>query len=176
MAQHPASNLRPSTAARASSRASAEGLPPGVTDLGEGASVAYYPAWLPADAAADACSRVDGEVAWASGEIFIFGRHVLQPRQFAYQADRPPDNPDMYAYTYSRTRQVSGGMPGGVPGGRQRRCACPRVRAHLAPWGLGRGSARARARAAAQIPRSWTPEVLAIKAQVEALAGCTFNR
>lgn len=33
-----------------------------------------------------------------------------QPRQVCYMADRPADNPDLYAYTYSRTRQVCSDM------------------------------------------------------------------
>lgn len=82
------------------------GLAEGTTELGSGAFVDFHPLSLP-DAAA-AFAAVDQEVAWGTGEIFVYGRTVLQPRQFSYQADRPASNPDLYAYTYSKRKQARG--------------------------------------------------------------------
>ena len=104
---------------------------PGLTDLGDGASLLYAPGAAPPARFADLTTEVD----WLQRDVTVFGRTGPQKRLVAYQA-----SPGVPPYTYSRLTLdpapfspsvlaardavVAAGVAAGVPAGALRFNAC----------------------------------------------------
>ncbi|CAK0761450.1 hypothetical protein CVIRNUC_002861 [Coccomyxa viridis] len=73
----------------------------GLTDLGQGAQVLYYPRMFNRAEAAEMLTSLQTEVAWQQKEVTVHGKRVMQPRMVAYMADEPS-----LAYTYSRQTMI----------------------------------------------------------------------